>query len=149
MFTQLTFSPMWLVIGFLHIAPCCSFRALSWIGHPRKSRSMTSVGLLHKHTKWTVKKYIHKCLCVTCSCGVLEGLDSWPEETWEEADQTLRRSTVTAHQCQPVPWHPPSLPHCHSVTVQTCMQVNTQTRMHPRTCTCTHLVSSSLWRLTI
>lgn len=43
----------------------------------------------------------------------------------EEADQTLRRSTLTAHQCQLLLWHPPSLPHCHSLNVQTCMQVNT------------------------
>lgn len=48
----------------------------------------------------------------------------------EEADQTLRRSTVTAHQCQPLLWRPPSLPHCHSLNVQTCMPVNTHTQLH-------------------
>lgn len=50
----------------------------------------------------------------------------------EEANQTLRRSTVTAYQCRPVSWHSPSLPHCHCLTVQTCMQVKTA---------CTHWAS--------
>ena len=54
-------------------------------------------------------------------------LKVWPVglKREEEANQTLRRFTVTAYQCRPVSWHSPSLPRCHCLTVQTCMQGKT------------------------
>ncbi len=58
----------------------------------------------------------------------------------ENADQTFKRSTVTAHQCQPLLRHPPSLPHCHSLKcadMHASKHTNTLTHTRSQACNVT------------